>query len=107
MGDILIGDVCAMLRIKPHVLRYWEQHLQLLNPVKNRGGRRVYTIRDVQLLFRFKYLVYNRMYTLGGAAHRLIEETYGPPARYKPDIQLLRERLLVLLNKVRSDRHHG
>ena len=105
MSEFLIGEVCDFLKIKPHVLRYWEQHIALLQPTKNRVGRRVYSYKDIQMLFRFKYLLYSRMYTMEGAAKRIMEEAYGAPARYKTEIQVMRESLLRILGSLRSSKH--
>src|SRR5690606_27215641 len=37
-----ISEVCELVGLKPHVLRYWETQFQVLNPSKNRSGNRVY-----------------------------------------------------------------
>jgi hypothetical protein len=41
-----IGEVSELCGVKPHVLRYWEQELPQLKPVKRRGNRRYYQRQD-------------------------------------------------------------
>jgi len=36
-----IGEVSELWRVKPHVLRYWEQEFTQLKPVKRRGNRAI------------------------------------------------------------------
>jgi hypothetical protein len=44
-----IGEVSDLCGVKPHVLRYWEQEFEQLNPVKRRGNRRYYQRGDVMM----------------------------------------------------------
>lgn len=62
-----IGEVSDALGIKPHVLRYWEQHFPMLKPLKRSGGRRYYRTGDVSLLETIDRLVNGEGYTLKGA----------------------------------------
>ncbi|WP_394727224.1 MerR family transcriptional regulator [Altererythrobacter sp. GH1-8] len=62
-----IGEVSDALGIKPHVLRYWEQHFPMLKPLKRSGGRRYYRAGDVSLLETINRLVNGEGYTLKGA----------------------------------------
>lgn len=62
-----IGEVCDALRLKPHVLRYWEQQFPMLNPLKRSGGRRLYRPEDVALVRRIDALVNREGYTIRGA----------------------------------------
>ena len=41
-----IGEVASLCGVKPHVLRYWEQEFDVLQPVKRRGNRRYYQHQD-------------------------------------------------------------
>ena len=41
-----VGDLCG---VKPHVLRYWEQEFTQLRPMKRRGNRRYYRIKEAVL----------------------------------------------------------
>jgi DNA-binding transcriptional MerR regulator len=68
-----IGEVCAMLDIKPHVLRYWETQFPRLSPSKNRAGNRVYTSEELEQIALIRRLVHDERYTIEGARLRIRE----------------------------------
>ena len=102
MTHYSIGDVCRALGVRPHIVRYWEQEIGILSPSKDLGGRRVYSQADLQLLYRIKYLVYERKYTVQGAALKILEESSGRQADAKARIHGVRAELLELLGRVRE-----
>ena len=68
-----IGEVAALLRLQPHVLRFWETKFKQITPLKRSGGRRYYRREDVRLLFQIRDLLYVEGYTLRGAQKVLRE----------------------------------
>lgn len=68
-----IGEVCEMLDLKPHVLRYWETQFDQLRPTKNRAGSRVYQDREVEVIALIRRLVHEERYTVEGARKRIDE----------------------------------
>lgn len=66
-----IGEVAAIVGVKPYVLRYWESEFPALRPQKSRTRQRMYRRRDVELLLKIKHLLYNRRYTIAGARQML------------------------------------
>jgi DNA-binding transcriptional MerR regulator len=66
-----IGEVCEMVELKPHVLRYWETQFPLLNPSKNRSGNRVYQRKEIKLILLVRQLLYEEKYTIEGAKKKL------------------------------------
>lgn len=68
-----IGDVCDLVGLKPHVLRYWETQFEVLQPSKNRAGNRVFRPKDIELILLVKHLLYDEKYTIEGARQRLLE----------------------------------
>ncbi len=62
-----IGEVATLCRVKPHVLRYWEQEFEQLQPVKRRGNRRYYQRQDVLLVRQLCDLLYEQGFTIAGA----------------------------------------
>ncbi|HET8654671.1 MAG TPA: MerR family transcriptional regulator [Longimicrobiaceae bacterium] len=68
-----IGEVCEMLDLKPHVLRYWETQFRELSPTKNRAGNRVYEAPEVELIALIRRLVHDERYTIEGARKRIQE----------------------------------
>ncbi len=66
-----IGEVCDLVGLKPHVLRYWETQFPALNPAKNRSGNRVYLRREIELILLVKQLLHQEKYTIEGARRKL------------------------------------
>jgi DNA-binding transcriptional MerR regulator len=78
-----IGEVSELCRVKPYVLRYWEQEFVQLKPMKRRGNRRYYQHHEVLLIRRIRELLYEQGFTISGARNRLTE--LGHAARTEPD----------------------
>jgi DNA-binding transcriptional MerR regulator len=72
-----IGEVCDLVDLKPHVLRYWESQFPALKPSKNRAGNRVYQRREIRLIFLVRRLLYEEKYTIEGARLRVEELRKG------------------------------
>ena len=73
-----IGEVCDLVGVQPHVLRYWETEFPMLSPQKNRSGQRSYRRRDVEMALRIKELLYDEMFTIAGAKKKLQAELREP-----------------------------
>jgi DNA-binding transcriptional MerR regulator len=88
-----IGEVCDLIKVQPHVLRYWETEFPMLTPQKNRAGQRVYRRKDVEMVMRIRNLLYEEKFTIAGAKRKLQDEMHrtGPrpkaEARETPQIE--------------------
>ncbi|HEY8559985.1 MAG TPA: MerR family transcriptional regulator [Pyrinomonadaceae bacterium] len=91
-----IGEVCDIVDVQAHVLRYWETEFPQLSPQKNRSGQRSYRRRDVEIALRIKELLYVDEYTIAGARKKLQNELRessrlkivpNEPVRHEPFIQ--------------------
>lgn len=69
-----IGEVSGLCRVKPHVLRYWEQEFPQLRPVKRRGNRRYYKQQDVMIVRDIRNLLYQQGFTINGARAQMREK---------------------------------
>jgi DNA-binding transcriptional MerR regulator len=87
-----MGEVEALLDLKAHVIRYWEQEIPLVKPQKDASGRRLYSKQELRFLLRLKYLLYERHFTIEGAR----EELYRELSDHAPDLQ-------AHINALRSD----
>jgi DNA-binding transcriptional MerR regulator len=74
-----IGEVCEIVGVQAHVLRYWETEFPMLSPQKNRSGQRSYRRRDVEVSLRIKQLLYDEMFTIAGARKKLQSEMRETP----------------------------
>ncbi len=75
-----IGEVSELCKVKPYVLRYWEQEFTQLKPMKRRGNRRYYQHHEVLLIRRIRELLYDQGFTISGARNRLADGS--GPARH-------------------------
>ena len=78
-----IGEVCDIVGVQAHVLRYWETEFPMLQPQKNPSGQRNYRRRDVEMAMRIKQLLYEEGFTIAGAKRKLSSENRGGVARLK------------------------
>src|SRR5687768_12703529 len=74
-----IGEVCDLVGVQAHVLRYWETEFPMLSPQKNRSGQRSYRRKDVEISLRIKELLYEEMFTIAGARKKLQGELRETP----------------------------
>ena len=74
-----IGEVCDIVGVQAHVLRYWETEFSMLSPQKNRSGQRSYRRKDVETALRIKQLLYDEMFTIAGARKKLLSENRESP----------------------------
>lgn len=80
-----IGEVCELIKVQPHVLRYWETEFPMLAPQKNRAGQRVYRRKDVEMVLRIRDLLYEEKFTIAGAKKKLQDELRSSSrARHTP-----------------------
>lgn len=67
----VISEVSQMTGLEPYVLRYWEKEFSMLKPKKNRGGTRLYTTKDIELVNRIKHLRTREKLTIAGTRSKL------------------------------------
>ena len=72
-----ISEVARITGLEPYVLRYWEKEFPILKPKKNRGGNRIYTERDIELVNRIKHLRSKEKLTIAGARTKLMMKRPG------------------------------
>jgi len=70
-----IGEVSSLVGVEPYVLRYWETEFPAVGPKKSGTGHRMYRRKEVELLLKIKYLLYDRKYTIEGARQYLTSES--------------------------------
>ena len=70
-----ISEVCKIIGLEPHVLRYWESEFTQLRPKKNRAGNRAYREKDIELVKYIKHLLYEERFTIPGAKKQLSENS--------------------------------
>jgi DNA-binding transcriptional MerR regulator len=96
MAVYTIANVEDLLKVKAHVIRYWEQEIPLIHSSKDVNGRRLYSGRDMEIFLRLKHLLYERRFTLEGAREELYKELMGQSQNLRSQISMLRSELLEL-----------
>jgi DNA-binding transcriptional MerR regulator len=66
-----IREVCEIVGVEAHVLRFWETEFPALSPPKSKSGQRTYRPKDIELLLRIQKLLYEEGYTIVGARKQL------------------------------------
>lgn len=66
-----ISEVSRMTGLEQYVLRYWEKEFPNLKPRKNRGGNRLYTVEDINLVNQINHLRKKEGMTIEGTRNRL------------------------------------
>ncbi len=72
-----ISEVSKMIDVAPHLLRQWEARFPQLKPGRSPTGRRYYTMADIDIARRIKYLRRHEKMTMEGARIRLARELHG------------------------------
>ena len=83
-----IGEVSRLTGTKAFVLRYWEQEIPTLQPVKTPTGHRLYRREDIDTVLEIKRLLYEEGFTLAGARKHLQEQHRPPAASIESEPQL-------------------
>ena len=72
-----IGEVSKITGLKQYVLRYWETEFNVLKPVKNSAGNRIYKDNDIKMVKYIQNLLYTKKFTIKGAKLHLENEFNG------------------------------
>lgn len=79
-----IGEASKICEVKAHVLRYWEQEFNELDPIKRKGNRRYYQQKDLAIILKIKELLQDRGFTIEGAKNMInIDEVKPIPSSNK------------------------
>ncbi|MEM6840917.1 MAG: MerR family transcriptional regulator [Bacteroidota bacterium] len=66
-----IGEVAQRLDVAASQIRFWESEFDIINPRKNRNGKRQFTREDIEKVKLVYHLVKEKGYTLQGAKDKL------------------------------------
>ena len=104
-----IREVCEIVGVEAHVLRFWEAEFPALSPPKSKSGQRTYRPKDIELLLRIRKLLYEDGFTIAGARKRLSTGDSDEPketARALPDVPIAKRKpppALENLRKVKAE----
>lgn len=102
-----IGEVEKLLRVKQHVLRFWEDSFSQLKPLKRKGGRRLYSEDIINLLRIIKRLINDEGYTIKGvkkylASNKISQVKKDGAIKISEELDVKLENIEQYLYKARS-----
>ena len=67
-----IGEVCGILGVEAHTLRFWEKEFaDFVKPHRNGRGNRLYSRKDLETLGNIRNLLTVELYTIAGARRQM------------------------------------
>lgn len=82
-----ISEVADDLKVNPSLLRFWEKEFPSIRPTTNKKGNRMYTKREVDLIYRIYDLVKVKGFTLQGAREQLRKKKAAVAVTEAPDLK--------------------
>jgi DNA-binding transcriptional MerR regulator len=71
-----IGEVAAMFKVAPSLIRYWEGEFDSIRPKKDKKGNRRFTKDDIEKIRYIYHLVKIKGFTLQGAQEVLKKDEH-------------------------------
>lgn len=87
-----ISEISEILQEEQHILRYWEKEFDLINPRKNRGGNRIYSPDDLELLKIIRQLIRQNNCSI-----RQVKDIF---TSYPSKAKIILNKISILANKV-------
>ena len=78
-----IGEVAEMFELPVSTIRFWENEFDVLKPMKNKKGNRLFTPVDIKNLKIIHRLVKEEGMTLSGAKKKLSEKWEETEYKYE------------------------
>lgn len=69
-----IGEVAEMLEVPVSTIRFWDNEFEILKPMKNKKGNRLFTPGDIKNIRIIHHLLKEEGMTLSGAKKKLSEK---------------------------------
>jgi DNA-binding transcriptional MerR regulator len=66
-----IGEVAETFKVNTSLIRFWEKEFDIIKPVRNKKGNRLFTKEDMRNFHVIYHLVKERGFTLQGAKEKL------------------------------------
>jgi len=95
-----IGEVSEMLGVPVSTVRFWENEFNVLKPMKNKKGNRMFTPSDIKNLKIIYHLLKEEGMTLPGAKKRLTGK--WDETDYKYEINESLQKIKSLLLEIRD-----
>jgi DNA-binding transcriptional MerR regulator len=91
-----IGDVSKMLNVPVSTVRFWENEFDILKPMKNKKGNRLFTQVDIKNLTIIHRLLKEQGMTLAGVKKKLSENWDETEYKYEINKSLQKIKSILL-----------
>jgi DNA-binding transcriptional MerR regulator len=97
-----IGETAEMLNVPVSTVRFWENEFDILKPMKNKKGNRMFTPADIKNLKIIHHLLKEERMTLPGAKKRLTGKREETEYKYEinESLQKIKDLLLDLRDNI-------
>jgi len=96
-----IGEVARMLEVPVSTVRFWENEFDVLKPMKNKKGNRLFTPADIKNLKIIHHLLKEEGMTLSGVKKKLTGK--WDETDYKFEINESLQRIKSMLNDIKDN----
>jgi DNA-binding transcriptional MerR regulator len=91
-----IGEVSRMLNVPVSTVRFWENEFEVLKPMKNKKGNRMFTATDLKNLMIIHKLLKDERMTIEGVKMKLKGKRQEVEYKYEINESLQRIRNLLI-----------
>ncbi|HSL85488.1 MAG TPA: MerR family transcriptional regulator [Bacteroidales bacterium] len=91
-----IGEVAEMLGVPVSTVRFWENEFDILRPMKNKKGNRMFTADDIKNLKIIHHLLKEEGMTLSGVKKRMTFKGEDTEYRYGINESLQKIKIILL-----------
>lgn len=90
-----IGEVAEMLDVPVSTVRFWDNEFDVLKPMKNKKGNRLFTAMDIKNIRIIHHLLKDEGMTIDGARRRMSEKWTDTEYKYEINESLLKIKSLL------------
>jgi DNA-binding transcriptional MerR regulator len=91
-----IGEVAEMLEVPVSTVRFWENEFNILKPMKNKKGNRLFTPADIKNLKIIHHLLKEEGMTLSGVKKKLTGKWEETDYKFEINESLLKIKNILL-----------
>lgn len=91
-----IGEVAELLDVPVSTVRFWENEFDILKPMKNKKGNRLFTQTDIKNLKIIHHLLKEEGMTISGVKKRLSGKWEETDYKYEVNESLLKIKSILL-----------
>lgn len=91
-----IGEAAELLNVPVSTVRFWENEFDILRPMKNKKGNRMFTQNDMRNLRIIHHILKEEGVTIAGAKRRLNEKWEETSYKFEINESLLKIKTMLL-----------